>query len=391
MIVHGLGVTEHAQGTDGVVGLANLALLTGNIGKAGGGVNPLRGQNNVQGAAHMGCEPALLTGSIPLAAGAPFEAVWDAAVPAQPGLRLLDMLDAARAGRLAGLWAIGYDILLTNPDVAGTRAALDALEFVVVQDPFLNETAREYASVVLPACTSFEKDGTFMNAERRVQRVRQVVPPLGSSRPDWIIVRDIACAMGHPARFAYGSAEDVWDEVRTVWPDGRGMSYARLDRGGLCWPCPTEDHPGTAVLHRDGFSHGRRARLQPVAYRPTPEVTDESFPFLLTTGRTLHHFNAGTMTGRTPSVDLGGADLLEMAPADAARLALADGTRVRLVSRFGEAVLPVSVTPRVRPGELFATFHSTSVYLNRLIGRQRDARSGTPEYKVTAVRIEPEA
>jgi formate dehydrogenase major subunit len=197
--------------------------------------------------------------------------------------------------------------------------------------------------------------------------------------------------MGHARQFAYGSAEDVWNEVRAVWPDGRGMSYARLDRGGLCWPCPTEDHPGTAVLHRDGFGDGGRAWLRPVEYRPTPEAIDAEFPFLLTTGRTLHQFNAGTMTGRTPSVHLRDIDLLEIAPADAARLALADGARVRLVSRYGGTVLPVSITARVRPGELFATFHSTSVYLNRVTGRQRDPRSGTPEYKVTAVRVEPVA
>jgi formate dehydrogenase major subunit len=389
MIVHGLGVTEHVQGTDGVTALANLALLTGNVGKPGAGVNPLRGQNNVQGAAHMGCEPALLTGSASLAARTPFEAAWHAAIPERPGLRLLEMLDAARDGRLAGLWAIGYDILLTNPDASRTRAALDALELVVVQDLFLNETARACATVLLPACSSFEKDGTFMNAERRVQRVRQVVPPRGGSKADWIIVRDVARAMGHGPQFAYDTAEDVWNEVRAVWPDVRGMSYARLEKGGLCWPCPSEDHPGTAILHRDSFSHGVRARLHSIPFRPTPEVTDDTFPFLLTTGRTLHQFNAGTMTGRTPSVWLRDTDRLEMAPADAARLALAEGARVRLVSRYGEAVLPVSITARVGRGELFATFHSASVCLNQLTGRQRDPRSGTPEYKVTAVRVDP--
>jgi formate dehydrogenase major subunit len=392
MSVHGLGLTEHVQGTEAVMALANLALLTGNVGRPGSGVNPLRGQNNVQGAAHVGCEPASLTGMISLAAARDrFARVWGAPVPETSGLRLLDMLDAAAAGRLKALWAVGYDILLTNPNAAATRHALAALDLLVVQDMFLNETAREFAHVFLPACSSFEKDGTFMNAERRVQRVRRAIRPLGRSRPDWDIVCQMAHAMGRGAHFQYEEAEAIWEEIRSVWPDGRGMTYARLEQGGLQWPCPSDDHPGTAILHRERSGSGWRARLRPVTFVATEEAVAPAFPFLLMTGRTLHQFNAGTMTGRTPSLELRPTDLLEMAPIDAARLVLRDGDRVRVVSRYGDAVLPLQVTDRVKPGELFATFHSSSVFLNRVTGPHRDRLAGAPEYKVTAVRVEPVA
>ena len=389
MSVHGLGLTEHVQGTEAVMALANLALLTGNIGKPGSGVNPLRGQNNVQGAAHMGCEPASLTGGVSIASGrAACEPVWRAPVPDVPGLRLLDMLDAAAAGSLKALWAIGYDILLTNPSVADTARALGALELLVAQDMFLNETARAYAHVFLPACSSFEKDGTFMNAERRIQRVRRAIRPIGGSRPDWAIVCQVADAMGFGAHFEYAGPESIWDEIRTVWPGARGITYGRLERGGLQWPCPSEDHPGTAILHCDGFGNGVRARLRPVTFTPTAEAVDAQFPFLLTTGRTLYQFNAGTMTTRTPNSQLRPTDLVEMAPIDAARVGVGDGERVRIVSRYGEAVLPLHVTARSKPGELFATFHDVDVFLNRVTGRSRDRLTGAPEYKVTAVRVE---
>jgi formate dehydrogenase major subunit len=389
MSVHGLGLTEHTQGSEAVMALINLALLTGNLGKPGCGVNPLRGQNNVQGAAHMGCDPALLPGSLPLAAGRELcEQVWGAPVPRQPGLRLPVMMEAALAGRLKALWAIGYDVLLTNPNATETRRSLAALDLLVVQDMFLNETARELAHVVLPACSSFEKDGTFMNGERRIQRVRKAIAPLGGSRSDWEILCDVARALGHGDAFEFSGPEAIWDEVRAVWPDGRGISYDRLERGGLRWPCPSEDHPGTDILHRDGFGVGPRARLRAIDDRPTPEATDAEYPFLLTTGRTLHQFNAGTMTARTPNAVLRPADLLEMAPADADALSLADGERVRVLSRYGAAEILLSKSDRMKPGELFATFHTAATFLNRVTGPYRDRIADTPEYKVTAVRIE---
>lgn len=389
MSFHGLGLTEHVQGTDGVVCLANLALLTGNVGRPGAGVNPLRGQNNVQGAAHMGCEPSRLTGYVPLAQAAErFAEVWGAPVPAARGLGLMEMMDAAEAGRLKALWAIGYDLLLTNPNAVATRRSLANLELLIVQDLFLNETARELGTVFFPVCSSFERDGTFMNAERRVQRVRRAVAPRGEAKPDWEVLCRMAAALGRADLFPYRSPAEVWAEVRRVWPLGAGMSWERLERGGLQWPCPTEDHPGTAILHTAGFPVGEQAALACVQFRETPEAASAEYPLVLTTGRVLTQFNAGTMTGRTPNRTLRPTDVLDLAPADAARLGIADGDPVRLVSRYGEATLPAAVTEQVPPGVLFASFHSPEVFTNRVTGPHRDAVTGTPEYKVTAVRVE---
>lgn len=386
---HGLGMTEHTQGTEGVMCLVNLALLTGNVGRRGAGVNPLRGQNNVQGAAHMGCDPASLTGSVPLEEGRElFELVWRAPLPTRRGLNMLEMLDAGAEGRLKALWATGYDILLTNPDARATGAALRALDLIVVSDMFLNETAREFAHVFLPAASPFEKDGTFMNAERRVQRVRKVLEPAGGSKADWEIVCAVARAMGSGELFNFGSPEEVWDEVRAVWPAGRGMTYARMDEGGLQWPCPSEDHPGTEMLHAESFPVGARTALRRIGYVPSDEETSPEYPFLLNTGRTLYQFNAGTMTMRTPNSSLRPRDCLDISPDDAARLALRDGERVRVTSRYGDAELPAHITHSVRPGELFATFHTTEAFLNRVTSPRRDLRAGTPEYKVTAVKVE---
>jgi formate dehydrogenase major subunit len=388
MCIHGLGVTEHLQGTEGVMCLVNLALLTGNLAKRGAGVNPLRGQNNVQGSAHMGCEPANLTGYVPLeSARGLFEGVWKSTLPSDPGLNLMKMLDAAGAGTFKALWTIGYDIGLSNPDAAATREALGKLDLLIVQDLFLTHTA-EQAHVFLPASSPFEKDGTFMNAERRVQRVRQALAPMGNARPDWQILCDVARAMGHGEQFAFTSAEAIWNEVRRVWPAGAGISYARLEHGGLQWPCPSEDHPGTKVLHTETFLGGVKAALRPVEFVPTPERTSPAYPFLLTTGRTLYQFNAGTMTMRTANAKLRPADVLEINPADATRIGVANGQPVRVRSRRGCAVLPARVCASMRPGELFATFHTAETFLNEVTGTQRDRFVDTPEYKVMAVMVE---
>jgi formate dehydrogenase major subunit len=390
MSVHGLGLTEHVQGTDAVTALINLALLTGNVGRPGAGINPLRGQNNVQGAAHMGCDPRILPGSTPLDEGrSAFERHWGVSLPARPGLNLLQMMDAAIAGKLKALWAIGYDVLLTNPNAAETARALRSLDLVVVQDMFLTETARDVASVFLPACSSFEKDGTFMNAERRIQRVRAALRPMGASKPDWQILSEVARAMGADG-FQFKGAEVIWNEVRALCAGARGMTYARLDERGLQWPCPAEDHPGTTILHADRFAHDGRAPLRPVEYRGTPEEVTAAFPFCLITGRSLYQFNAGTMTGRTKNIELRPTDVVDISSADAGRLGVAEGDLVRLVSRYGSAVLPAHVTAAMQPGQLFATFQSPQVFLNTLTGPHRDADVATPEYKVTAVRIEHE-
>jgi formate dehydrogenase major subunit len=389
MCFHGLGTTEHVQGTDGVMCLVNLALLTGNFGRPGTGVNPLRGQNNVQGSAHMGCEPDNLTGYVSLDDNRDlFESVWQAPVPRARGLNLMQMIDAAGTGRLRALWAIGYDVALTNPNTHVTKAALARLDLVIVQDLFMNELAREFGHVFLPACSSFERDGTFMNSERRVQRVRQALECSGHSKPDWEIICALAAAMGFKEQFDFHSPEEIWNEVRAVWKAGAGISYTRLEKGGLQWPCPTEDHPGTAILHTDSFPHGPRAPLKRIDFHASLETTNEEYPLLLTTGRTLYQFNAGTMTMRTPNAHLRARDTIDIAPENAARFGFTDGDQAQIRSRHGAACLPVRIDPRVKTGEAFATFHTVEAFLNHVTGSERDPVALTPEYKVVAVAIE---
>lgn len=391
MAMHGLGLTEHTQGTESVMALVNLALLTGNLGKPGAGVNPLRGQNNVQGAAHMGCDPTILTGSVAIEdRRALFEAVWNAPVPRDRGLDLLGMIDAAAAGRLKALIIVGYDILPTLADLTATRAALAKLELVIVLDIFLNETAATFAHVVLPAASAFEKEGTFMNAERRVQRVRAAVTPPGEAWPDWRIIAGLARHMGHAAGFEFDSAESIWNEIRSVWPEGRGITYPRLDSGGLQWPCRDEADPGLAILHAQQFAKSVTAPLARIAYVPTPETVTADYPFILSTGRTLYQFNAVTMTMRTPNADLRPTDTLEMAPSDAEALGLRDGERVRVESRYGAATLPLEITDRMTAGRLFATFHDAGAAVNRRTSPHRDRIVHAPEYKVTAVAVRRE-
>ncbi len=387
--VHGLGMTEHIQGTEGIMALVNLALLTGNIGKPGTGINPLRGQNNVQGAPHMGCEPKLLAGYIPIEeARAQVESMWHVPIPTHPGLNMIDMLTAATDGKLKAMWAIGYDIVMTNPNTHETRRAMDQLDLVIVQDLFLNATAREFGDVFLPAASSFEKDGTFMNGERRIQRVRGAAKPQGLARSDWEIVCAVAKAMGHGGNFAYRTAEEIWNEVRSLWPEGSGISYARLDAvGGLQWPCFDEGAPGTPILHVDEFTHGKTTALRRIEFVPPPHLLSKEFPFLLTTGRNLYQYNAATQTSRTPNNGLYRTDFLQICPVDAARLGLESGEIVRLSSEQGSADLPVQISDHVQPGEVYTTFHNTRVFLNQITTSQRDRYTKTPEYKVTAVNI----
>jgi formate dehydrogenase major subunit len=389
MCFHGLGVTEHTQGTEGVMCLVNLALLTGNLGKSGSGVNPLRGQNNVQGSAHMGCEPRNLTGMVALDEGRTlFENVWGAPVPKAKGLDLMQMMDAASEGKLKALWAIGYDVALTNPNANATAQSLQSVEFVIVQDMFFNELARTCSSLFFPVASSFERDGTFMNSERRIQRVRKVIAAPGQAKEDWEIICDVGRAMGKGEFFDFHSPAEIWEEIRAVWKAGHGITYSRLEQGGLQWPCPTEDHPGTTILHARSFPSGPRAPLKRIESHPSDETTSPEFPFLLTTGRTLYQFNAGTMTMRTRNVDLRPTDTLDISANDAARLALRDGEPVQVRSRHGDTSLPIRISPAIKAGELFGTFHTADVFLNRLTGTGRDSVVRTPEYKVVAVRIE---
>ena len=391
MCFHGLGMTEHVQGTEGVMTLINLALLTGNLGKPGSGVNPLRGQNNVQGSAQMGCDPGSLTGSQDInnaSVRQRFETQWGAPLPKNSGLDLLAMMDAAAEGKLKALWAFGYDISLTLANKNTTDAALQKVDMVIVQDLFLNETARLHGTVFLPAASVFERDGTFMNSDRRVQRVRTAVSPPGEAKPDWWIIQQLAARMGHPQGFSFDGAEGIWNEIRAVWPAGAGLSYARLEHESINWPCPDEQHPGTPIMHREKFALGERATLACIPFVATAEQCDADYPLLLTTGRTLYHFNAGTMTYRTPNRELRPGDTLDMSPVDAHTQGISDGEQVRICSRYGEAVLPVRISDRIKAGELFCTFHLPELLINRLTSNERDRLVHAPEYKVTSVRVE---
>jgi formate dehydrogenase major subunit len=297
------------------------------------------------------------------------------------------MIDAAAEGRLQGLHVIGFDLLASLPQAQVTRRALAKLELLIVQDLYLNETAREFAHVFLPAASNFEKDGTFMNSERRIQRIRRVLAPRGEARDDGEILRRLAAAMGRAAVIPDADPETVWNEIRALWPAAAGISYARLERGGLQWPCRSETDPGLEVLHATAFAHGQKARLRPVDHRPSPETVDADYPLLLSSGRDLHQFNVGTMSGRTDQQRLRPTDTLDMNPQDAADLGLADGSEVRVESRYGSARLPLRITTMVRPGQLFVTFHDPARAVNALTGPQRDAITATPEYKLTAVRV----
>ncbi|TVQ30201.1 MAG: formate dehydrogenase subunit alpha [Phycisphaeraceae bacterium] len=390
MCFHGLGATEHLQGTEGVMALVYLALLTGNIGRPGTGINPLRGQNNVQGAAHMGCEPVTLPGAQSLADSATrerFEKAWGAKLSPSRGLHLLHMMDAAHKGELKALWIIGYDIYLTLANESATAEALEKIDLVVIQDLFMNVTAERFGHVFLPAASVFEKDGTFMNSDRRVQRVRATLPPAGRSKPDAWIIAQIASRLDFGDQFAHGSAEAIWDEVRSLWPGGAGLSYERLNRGDIHWPCPDESHPGTPILHGERFAHAERTELRPIPHAPSPETTDERFPFRLTTGRNLYQFNAGTMTQRTENTSLRSRDELEVAPPDAEALGLRDGDMVAVESRHGRIELSVRIMDRIRSGELFTSFHHPDLFVNRVTSPVRDRMVQAPEYKLTAVRI----
>lgn len=387
---HGLGVTEHTQGTAGVMALANLALLTGNLGRSGTGCNPLRGQNNVQGAAVMGCDPKFLTGSVPIDSGHErFSTIWGAPVPRTAGLDAMEMLDAASTGSVRGLWVVGWDILLTQPQTAAVRRALAALDVVVVQDLFMTETARQFGTVFLPAASTFEKSGTFMSAERRVQRVRAVTRPPANAKPDSEIICLAGAAFGKSMHFTYSGAEDVWDEIRRVWPASAGMTYGRLDRpGGLQWPCPGPEHPGTPILHRDTFGAiGARASLRQIDHRPSLEETDAEFPLILITGRTLAAFNSGTMTARSAAAAVTDPTALDISDEDARHIDVGDGDVVSVRSRYGEVELPCRISDRMSAGTVFTTFHSPDVAVNSVVGPGRDPTTHTPEYKHTAVQV----
>jgi formate dehydrogenase alpha subunit len=386
MCCHGLGVTEHRTGSYGVMALANLAILTGHVGRPGTGINPLRGQNNVQGSCDMGALPSSLCGYQKLedrAACERFERAWGRPLPRQPGWKIPEMYEAAIAGKLAAMWIVGYDVAQSDPNSTHVRRALESLDFLVVSDLFLGETAH-LADVVLPAASSLEKDGTFTNGERRIQRIRTAVPAPGEARADWQVICDVATAMGYPMR--YGHPSEIMDEIAALAPMMAGVSYARLEGNGLQWPVPDRAHPGTSLMHAERFPRGR-ARFAAVEYIPPGAEPDAQYPFVLTTGRVLEHYNTGTMTRRTGLVQIIDRDFLEVHPADAAEHGLRDGDVACVQSCRASARLTVRLSKRVARGNLFTSFHFPDAGVNELFSSSSDILTRCPEYKVLAVSL----
>jgi formate dehydrogenase major subunit len=389
-IVYGLGVTEHLHGTDGVRTLANLAILRGAVGTDHGlGIFPLRGQNNVQGASDMGALPDVLPGYHKVTdpdARARAEGVWGTSVPAHPGMRIPEMFTEARAGRLQALWIIGEDVCHTDPDSNRVRAALDACPLVVSQDLFLSETSR-HADIVLPAAAWLEKDGTFVNFDRRFQRVRPAVRPPGQARTDFDIVHAIAAALC--ADLGCPTPAAALDECARTSPHFAGLSHGRLDReGAIAWPCPHPDQPGQDKLYTKQFATpDGRAHLAAAPWLPPGEHPDGAYPLILITGRRLTHYNTGSMTRRTANLALDPVDLLDVHPDDAARHGLRDGQPVTVESRRGNAHLTVRISTETPPGQVFCAIHFPDSGVNALTSDHADWTTSCPEYKVTAVRL----
>lgn len=387
-IYYGLGVTEHSQGSSTVMAIANLAMATGNIGRSGVGVNPLRGQNNVQGACDMGSFPHELSGyrhvSDPAARGL-FEAEWGVAIDPEPGLRIPNMLDAATDGTFKAIYIQGEDILQSDPDTHHVAAGLAAMDCVIVHDLFLNETAN-YAHVFLPGSTFLEKNGTFTNAERRIQPVRKVMEPLNGLE-DWQVTQELARAIGLDWNYTHPS--EIMDEIARLTPSFSGVNYDRLDaEGSLQWPVNEAAPDGSPIMHVDGFVRGK-GRFVVTDYVPTDERTGPRFPLLLTTGRTLSQYNVGAQTRRTANTVWHREDLLEMHPVDAENRGLGTGDWARLASRSGETTLRVVVTDRVAPGVVYSTFHHPATQANVVTTDFSDWATNCPEYKVTAVQVAP--
>ncbi len=388
-LLYAMGITQHSHGTDNVLGTANLAMLTGNVGKPSSGVNPLRGQNNVQGACDLGALPNVYTGYQPVAdenVRHKFEAAWDCTLPSKPGLVLTAMFPAIDNGTLKALYLLGENPVLSDPDAKHIKESLARLDFLVVQDIFLTETA-QMADVVLPGACFAEQDGTVTNTERRVQISNKAVEPIGSARPDWQITCEIAKNMG-AAGFDFPDAAKIFEEIAGVTPSYGGVSYERLkNEGGLQWPCPTKDHPGVKFLHADKFARGK-GKFVPLEYRPPAEETDKKYPLILTTGRSLYHYHTGTMTRKSKGLnDLRSEELLEINPLDAKSLSIEDGEMVEVSSRRGSIKAKAKVTEISPEGVVFMTFHFKESPTNLLTSPALDPVAKIPELKVCAVNV----
>lgn len=389
-IVYAMGITQHITGTDNVKSLANLAMLCGNVGIRGGGVNPLRGQNNVQGACDMGGLPNVYSGYLPVTEPANrwrLESVWGVRnLPDWNGMTMTEMLPAIPEGKIKALYIIGENPVISEADASHATSPLEQLHFLVVQDIFLTETGR-LADVVLPASSFAEKDGTFTNTERRVALVRQAIPPVGDSRPDWWILCELSRRMGYTKCF--DSHEQIFEEIRKVTPAYAGITYARLEaEGGLQWPCPHPDHPGTLYLHQDRFTRGK-GQFFAIEHREPSELPDEKYPLILTTGRVLYQYHTGTMSRRAPGlVEKAPECRVEIAAQDAISYGIQEKDMVRVQSRRGQITARAFVSPKAIPGTIFIPFHYHEAAVNKLTIAALDPVAKIPEYKVCAVRIE---
>ena len=387
-ILYTMGITQHITGTDNVKSCANLAMLCGFLGVEGGGVNPLRGQNNVQGACDMGGLPDVYTAYqkvIVPELRAKMEAAWAVTgLPDQPGMTVTRMVPAAHEGKLKAMYVIGENPLVSDPDLNHAEKCFDNLDFLVVQDIFMTETAQR-ADVVLPSCCFAEKDGTFSNTERRIQRVRKAVNPPGEARDDWRIIADISARMGY--NMGVESAEDIFEEIRKVTPSYAGISYARIDTQGLHWPCPTEDHPGVPILHVGQFTSGKGV-FHGIDWIPPAEQADDEYPLYLTTGRVLYHYHTGTMTMKSEGLNERVPEgFVEISATDAERFGVEDGALADIASRRGKITTRIAVSDTAVAGTVFIPFHFAQAAANRLTNAALDPISGIPEFKVCAVRL----
>lgn len=384
-IFYTLGITEHTCGTDNVMSLANLAMLTGNVGKENSGVNPLRGQNNVQGACDMGALPNFYPGYQKVSdpkIQKKFEKAWGVSLSPKPGFMIPDMFQAAVEGKLKAMYIMGEDPVLTDANSNHVRKGLEALDFLVVQDLFLTETAK-LADVVLPGASFAEKTGTFTNTERRVQMVNKAIDPIGKSKADWRIICDLAGRMGY--HFIYKSTSEVMKEIASLTPQYAGITHERLGTRGMQWPVPGEDHYGTQYLHKGQFTRGK-GLFMPVEARIPAELPDKEYPFLLSTGRKLQHYNITTRNSKALE-EYSPQEFAEINPADAKKLKITNGERVKISSRRGEVETKVRITDRVPPGMVFMTFHYKESPANALTNSACDRVAGTYEYKVCAVKL----
>jgi len=388
-IVYSMGITQHTTGVDNVVSCANLAMLTGNIGKPGTGVNPLRGQNNVQGACDVGALPNVYPGYQSVAdekIRQKFEEGWKTKLSAKPGLTVVEMTNEAEKGNLKALYLMGENPMLSDPDIGHVRRGLAKLDFFVVQDIFMTETA-ELAHVVLPGVSYAEKDGTFTSTDRRVQLVNKAIDPIGESKPDWQIICELAKKMGS-REFEFSSPSDVMDEMARLTPIYGGVSYERLRLGDLQWPCPSKDHPGTPILHKEKFTRGK-GQFLPVEFQEPAELPDEDYPFILTTGRTIFHFHTGTMTRRVSTLNREvPTGYVEINADDARAIGVGDEDMVSVATRRGSIKIKAKITSRVHKGVVFIPFHFAECAANVLTNPVLDPVAKIPEFKACACRME---